>query len=118
MPATAGEMGDVAAGGGGETPMGFGFSPGQVEGPPTSLEVQLQEELVAAPSTDVLETAEREEESSRRETSTLDYRNVPSELSRAQQDLLNEDRIPREYRNLIREYFEAIQRDAGGSSEP
>ena len=52
---------------------------------------------------------EPEELASRRETSDLDYRNTPSDLTPAQQDLLNPDRIPREYQNLIKEYFEAIR---------
>ncbi len=47
--------------------------------------------------------------SSRREASALDYRNVPSDLTPAQQDLLNPDRIPREYQTLIKQYFEAIR---------
>jgi hypothetical protein len=52
---------------------------------------------------------EPEEEASRQERSRLDYRSVPSELTPAQQELLNHEQIPREYRNLIREYFQAIR---------
>ena len=49
------------------------------------------------------------EEASQRERSKLDYAKVPSELSKAQKDLLNQDRIPWEYRPLIKNYFEAIR---------
>jgi hypothetical protein len=40
---------------------------------------------------------------------------VPSELTPAQQELLNQERIPREYRNVIREYFQAIRPQNGGA---
>ena len=49
------------------------------------------------------------EESSKMERSRLDYRNVKSDLSPAQKDLLNQDRIPWEYRPLIKDYFQAIR---------
>ena len=49
------------------------------------------------------------EEASRRERSKLDYRNVKSELTAAQKDVLNKDGIPWEYRPLIKGYFEAIR---------
>ena len=50
-----------------------------------------------------------QELATRQEESTLDYRDVASDLTPAQQELLNQDRIPREYQNLIKEYFEAIR---------
>jgi hypothetical protein len=53
------------------------------------------------------------EEASRRERSKLDYRNVKSELSAAQKDLLNQDYIPWEYRPLIKSYFQAIRPPGG-----
>ena len=54
------------------------------------------------------------EEASKQERSRLDYRNVKSELSPAQKDLLNQDRIPWEYRPLIKNYFQAIRPTPGG----
>ncbi len=92
-------------------PMGYGYSPEINEGAATSLEVQLQEELVEVMLDEIASETEEEpqELSSRREASALDYRNAPSDLTPAQQGLLNPDRIPREYQNLIKEYFEAIR---------
>ncbi len=94
----------------GQMPSGFGFSPEEKEGAPTSLDVQLQEERMEAQRSEDLESeAEKIEEESQEQRSKLDYRNVQSDLTPAQQDLLNQDQIPREYRNLIREYFQAIR---------
>ena len=95
----------------GQMPSGFGFSPDEKEGAPTSLDVLLEEETTEAQSAEIEteEDAEKIEEASREQRSKLDYRNVPSELTPAQQELLHQDRIPREYRNLIREYFQAIR---------
>jgi hypothetical protein len=53
------------------------------------------------------------DEVSKQERSKLDYRNVKSELSPAQKDLLNQDRIPWEYRSLIKDYFQAIRPQSG-----
>ena len=94
----------------GQMPSGFGFSPEEKEGAPTSLDVQLQEERMEAQRSEDLESeAEKIEEQSAEQRSKLDYRNVPSDLTPAQQDLLNQEQIPREYRNLIKEYFQAIR---------
>ena len=92
-------------------PMGYGYSPLIKEGAATSLEVLLQQELVEVQMEELASDPEEEmpELSSRREASVLDYRNAPSDLTPAQQDLLNPDRIPREYQNLIKQYFEAIR---------
>jgi hypothetical protein len=74
-------------------------------GPPTSLQVQLEREKLAS------QVAEQEdlEKASREERSKLDYRNVESDLRPAQKDVLNQDSIPSEYRELIRNYFQAIR---------
>jgi hypothetical protein len=50
------------------------------------------------------------EKASKQERSKLDYRNVPSDLRAAQKELLNQESIPWGYRQLIRNYFAAIQR--------
>jgi hypothetical protein len=44
-----------------------------------------------------------------RERSKLDYRNAPSDLTPAQKDLLSQDRIPWESRQLIKNYFQAVK---------
>ena len=95
----------------GQMPSGFGFSPDEKEGAPTTLDVLLEEETTEAQSAELEpeEDAEKIEEASKQQRSKLDYRNVPSELTPAQQELLHQDRIPREYRNLIKEYFQAIR---------
>ena len=78
------------------------------EGAATSLDVKLQQEKIAGMQ-DGGEKPENIEESSKQERSRLDYRNVKSDLSPAQKDLLNQDRIPWEYRPLIKDYFQAIR---------
>jgi len=49
------------------------------------------------------------EEASRQERSAMDYRNVPSQLSPAQKDVLNQNRLPREQREIVKYYFEEIR---------
>ena len=48
-------------------------------------------------------------EASKQERSKLDYRNVHSDLSPAQKDVLNQDKVPWELKGLIKNYFEAIR---------
>ncbi len=79
------------------------------EGPPTQkLDVQLQQEQLTG-QYDQKENPGEIERTSKQERSKLDYRNVPSELSAAERDVLNQERIPWEYRRLIKNYFAAIQ---------
>lgn len=75
-------------------------------GPPTTLKVQLQQEKLTGQRDEG--TRQDTEEASTRERSKIDYRNVPSDLRTAQKDVLNQDRIPWEYRPLIKSYFQAI----------
>ena len=89
-------------------PSGKGGGDAPREGAPTKLDVKLQQEKVAGMQ-DGGEKPENLEESSKMERSRLDYRNVKSDLSPAQKDLLNQDRIPWEYRPLIKSYFQAIR---------
>lgn len=106
-----GEPGAVMAGGSegtGLMPGGKGGADAPREGAPTALDVKLQQEKVEG-MMDGGEKPENIEESSRMERSRLDYRNVKSDLSPAQKDLLNQDRIPWEYRPLIKNYFQAIR---------
>ena len=93
--------------GNGLMPSGSGNGKLQIEGAPTTLDVKLQQEKVKGMQDQGKE--EDVEEVSKQERSRLDYRNVKSELSPAQKDLLNQDRIPWEYRPLIKNYFQAIR---------
>lgn len=80
------------------------------EGPPTTLNVQLQkQEIEGVHDKDKGVKDDDLDEVSKQERSKLDYRNVKSDLSPAQKDLLNQDRIPWEYRSLIKNYFQAIR---------
>ncbi len=110
-PPDAQDVQGLDASGTGQMPSGFGFSPEQKEGAPTSLDVQLQEERMEAQEGEGPESEEEEkiEETSREQRSKLDYRNVQSELTPRQQDLLNQEQIPLPYRNLIKNYFQAIR---------
>jgi hypothetical protein len=94
------------------SPDGLGASggrsePGPRQGPPTTLEAQLQEEGLQSMPTAGINRIEVEE-ASRQERSKLDYRNVPSELTAAQKDVLNNENMPWQYRPLIKTYFESI----------
>jgi len=93
--------------GNGLMPSGAGNGKLNIEGAPTTLDVKLQQEKVKGVEDQGKE--ENVEEVSKQERSRLDYRNVKSELSPAQKDLLNQDRIPWEYRPLIKNYFQAIR---------
>jgi hypothetical protein len=106
-----GQPGSMTPGGGDGTglmPGGKGGTDAPREGAPTSLDVKLQQEKIAGMQ-DGGEKPENIEESSKQERSSLDYRNVKSDLSPAQKDVLNQDRIPWEYRPLIKGYFQAIR---------
>jgi hypothetical protein len=106
-----GQPGSLMPGGGegtGLMPGGKGGADAPREGAPTSLDVKLQQEKVKGME-DGGEKPENIEEISKMERSRLDYRNVKSDLSPAQKDLLNQDHIPWEYRPLIKNYFEAIR---------
>src|SRR5262249_4997330 len=113
-----GQPGSLTAGGNDGTglmPGGKGGSDAPREGAATSLDVQLKQEKVAGMQ-DGGEKPENIEESSKQERSRREYRNVNADLSTAQKDLLNQDRIPWEYRPLIKDYFQAI-RPAGNKQD-
>jgi hypothetical protein len=106
-----GQPGSMMPGGSegtGLMPGGKGGGDAPREGAATSLDVKLKQEGVEGMQ-DGGEKPENLEESSKMERSRLDYRNVKSDLSPAQKDLLNQDRIPWEYRPLIKGYFQAIR---------
>ncbi len=94
--------------GSGLMPSGKGGGDAPREGAATKLDVKLQQEKVTGMQDDGTKE-ENIEEVSKQERSRLDYRNVKSDLSPAQKDLLNQDRVPWEYRPLIKNYFQAIR---------
>ena len=80
-------------------------------GAPTKLDVKLEQEKLDGENDGG--TQQDLEEASKQERSKLDYRNVPSQLSPAQKDVLNQDKIPWEYKSLIKNYFQAIRTPRG-----
>jgi hypothetical protein len=99
--------------------------PGGLAQLPTSLEaklkldVKLEAQAVRGVEANKGQPKEKEEEVSqatKKERSKVDYRDVKSDLSPAQKDLLNQDHVPWEYRALIKGYFQAI-RPAGTGPE-
>jgi hypothetical protein len=101
-------------------PGGSTSAPGGLAQLPKSLEAQLefdvklQAEALSAIDVETKEkAAEKDEEevsqASKQERSKVDYRNVESQLTPAQKDLLNQDHVPWEYRALIKSYFQSIR---------
>ena len=109
---------DETAEGGAEQLGGGDAGDGDQPGPPTGgefpqrettqLDVQLEKEKLAGLQDSEVKP-EDIEEVSKQERSRLDYRQVKTELSPAEKDLLNQDNIPWEYRPLIKSYFQAIR---------
>jgi hypothetical protein len=83
-----------------------------LEGEATALEVQLLKEALKIEGVpgEGAEPDEDKEAAGERERSKLDYRNAPSDLTPAQKDLLSQERIPWENRQLIKNYFEAVKK--------
>jgi hypothetical protein len=108
--ANPGESSENMPNGKGGNSYGGSTKSAPLEGEATALEVQLQKEALkieaegggTEPNKDVEAAGERER-------SKLDYRNAPSNLTPAQKDLLNQDRIPWESRQLIKNYFQAVK---------
>jgi hypothetical protein len=94
--------------------------PGGLSQLPQSLEAQLQLDVklqaqalnaieLEAKQTESLKDEEEVAEASKRERSRVDYRDIKSELTPAQKDLLNQAHVPWEYRALIKSYFQSIR---------
>ena len=79
-----------------------------MHGDPTSLDTLLDKEALPVRPTRG-SRPETIEEASRRERSRLDYRNVKSNLTPAQKDTLNQDPIPFEQRQFVKEYMESVR---------
>jgi hypothetical protein len=98
---------------------GSNAPPGGLAQLPTSLEaklkldVKLEAEAVQGVEANKAQPKDKDEEevpqATKQERSKVDYRDVKSDLSPAQKDLLNQDHIPWEYRALIKGYFQAIR---------
>ncbi len=107
-PGQAGFAEDATGDGSGLMPSGKGGADAPREGAPTKLDVKLAQEKLKGME-DQGNKEEDLEEASKQERSRLDYRNVKSDLSPAQKDLLNQSHVPWEYRPLIKNYFQAIR---------
>jgi hypothetical protein len=121
----AGEPGEEGAGQAGDNPgvtsedgpqgqggnsFGGSMKSAPLEGEATSLEVQLQKQaLEFEASSGGLEPDKSAEEAGARERSKLDYRNAPSDLTPAQKDLLSQDQLPWDSKQLIKNYFQAVK---------
>jgi hypothetical protein len=88
---------------------GRGQAEGAPQGTPTALAVKLEQERLKSIENDATVAPTDEEEASKQERSTLEYRDVKSELSAARKEVLTRHTIPWEYRSLIKSYFQAIQ---------
>jgi len=80
---------------------------GPRQGAPTTLAVKLQQERLSgmrSPGATRVDV----EHASRQDRSKLDYRNVRSELTAAQKDVLNHESMPWKYRPLIKSYFQTM----------
>jgi hypothetical protein len=97
----------AAGAGKGQNPSGAPQAPMDIMGAPTKLNVKLEQEKLAGENDGG--TPQKLEEASKQERSKLDYRNVRSDLTPAQKDVLNQDKIPWEKKSLIKSYFEAIR---------
>jgi len=86
----------------------FGSPEDLKPGEMTKLDVQLKMEGLKGQAGKG-EQLEDLEEASKQERSAMDYRNVPSQLSPAQKDALNQNRLPREQREIVKYYFEEIR---------
>ena len=102
-----GQNGGRGDGAGGSKTWGTS-GPFPMRGDPTSLETQLEKEPLPIRPTRG-SRPETIEEASQRERSRLDYRNVKSNLTPAQKDTLNQDPIPFEQRQFVKEYIESLR---------
>ncbi|HET9219358.1 MAG TPA: hypothetical protein VFR18_20395 [Terriglobia bacterium] len=105
----SGGQSDVAADGKGGNAFGGSTKSAPLEGEATILEVQLQKEALKVEAGEGQEPQKDLEAAGEQERSKLDYRNAPSNLTPAQKDLLSQERIPWESRQLIKNYFQAVK---------
>ena len=108
VPVDAGPAGDSTGPGGGEGP---------VLGEATTLDVQLEMEVLAAEERNEPIPEEIFERLSREEKSTLNYEAVSQRKSYAEESVLRHERVPWSYRSLVKTYFLTIVRNAEEKSE-
>jgi len=106
---------------------GSNAPPGGLAQLPTSLEaklkldVKLEAQAVRGVEANKGQPKEKEDEevsqATKKERSKVDYRDVKSDLSPAQKDLLNQEHVPWEYRALIKGYFQAIRPTGTGPAK-
>ena len=105
----SGGQSDSAADGKGGNAFGGSTKSAPLEGEATILEVQLQKEALKVEPGEGQEPNQDLEAAGEQERSKLDYRNAPSNLTPDQKDLLSQERIPWESRQLIKNYFQAVK---------
>jgi hypothetical protein len=106
---------------------GSNAPPGGLAQLPTSLEaklkldVKLEAQAVQGVEANKTQPKGKEEDevsqATKKERSKVDYRDVKSDLSPAQKDLLNQEHVPWEYRALIKGYFQAIRPAGTGQAK-
>lgn len=106
-PATMSDTPGIGGGGRGE-------ERGPREGPASTLDVELQQEMLNGTGQDQRMAPADAQEASQQERSALAYQKVAPELSQAQKDVLSRQGIPWQYRPLVKEYFEAIREPGQG----
>ena len=84
-----------------------GPSPGadDIPGDPTRLEVQLETELLAAEDDEQTPPEDIFDKASRQEKSRVEYREADTRSDYAEEAILEEERIPWRYRDLVKKYF-------------
>jgi hypothetical protein len=108
VPVDAGPAGDSTGPGGGAEP---------VLGEATTLDVQLEMEVLAAEERDEPIPEEIFERLSREEKSTLNYEAISQRKSYADESVLRHERVPWSYRSLVKRYFLTIVQNAEQESE-
>ncbi len=108
VPVDAGPAGDATGPGGGEQP---------VLGEATTLDVQLEMELLKTEERDEPVPEEIFERLSRQEKSTLNYEALSPRGSYAEDSALGHESIPWLYRSLVRQYFLSIVSKAEAKAE-
>jgi hypothetical protein len=108
VPVDAGPAGDSTGPGGSQEP---------VPGEATTLDVQLEMEILSTEERDEPVPEEIFERLSREEKSTLNYEAISRRGSFAEEDALRHEKVPWPYRSLVRRYFLSIVEKSESGSE-
>ncbi len=109
VPVDAGPAGDAT---------GPGGSGSEVLGEATSLEVQLEMELLEKEARDEPVPEDIFERLSREEKSTLNYQTIQQRGSYAEENALTREHVPWQYRSLVKRYFMSIIANSKTKAEP